>query len=110
MLLNRKTYSAADANLMLLDGNPAFAAPSVSAEISARDKTMQSLIYSEIVKNLEISKTALIQETPTVQVVDSPEMPLKKNKWSKLIFTIIGFLIGFVGTGLLINKNSAKQD
>jgi hypothetical protein len=110
MLLNRKTYSAADANLMLLDGNPAFAAPSVSAEISARDKTMQSLIYSEIVKNLEISKTALIQETPTVQVVDSPEIPLKKNKWSKLIFTIIGFLIGFVGTGFLINKNSTKQD
>ena len=104
MLLNRKTYSAADANLMLLDGNPAYASPSVSAEISSRDKTMQSLIYSEIVKNLEISKTALIQETPTVQIVDSPEMPLKKNKWSKLILGGAGFLIVAFITGLIVNK------
>ncbi|MDE3142894.1 MAG: hypothetical protein KGL19_01985 [Bacteroidota bacterium] len=102
LLLNRKTYSAADANLMLLDGNPAYASPSVSAEISSRDKAMQGIIYSEIVKNLEISKTALIQETPTVQVVDSPEMPLKKNKFSKLMAIVLGFGIASVLTGLFI--------
>ena len=109
LLLNRKTYSAADANLMLLDGNPAFASPSVSAEISSRDKAMQGIIYSEIVKNLEISKTALIQETPTVQIVDSPEMPLKKNKISKLISTGLGFILASIITGLFIISKK-KED
>ncbi len=62
--LNRKTYSAADANRQLLDVNPVYAVPEVSAEISSRDKVIQGTIYAEIVKNLEISKTSLIQETP----------------------------------------------
>jgi len=108
MLLNRKTYSAADANLMLLDGNPAYASPSVSAEISSRDKTMQGIIYSEIVKNLEVSKTALIQETPTVQIVDSPEMPLKKNKWPKLIAALAGWVLFSIAMGLFLINNRKK--
>jgi hypothetical protein len=78
--LNRKTYSAADANRLLLDANPVYSSPEVSAEISSRDKIMQGTIYAEIVKNLEISKTALIQETPTVQIVDDPEIPLRDDK------------------------------
>lgn len=78
--LNRKTYSAADANRQLLDVNPVYAVPEVSAEISSRDKVMQGTIYAEIVKNLEISKTSLIQETPTVQIVDAPVLPLKDDK------------------------------
>ena len=108
MLLNRKTYSAADANLMLLDGNPAYASPSVSAEISSRDKTMQGIIYSEIVKNLEVSKTALIQETPTVQIVDSPEMPLKKNKMSKLLAILFGGMLFSIVTGLFLINNKKR--
>lgn len=78
--LNRKTYSAADANRQLLDVNPVYAVPEVSAEITSRDKVMQGTIYAEIVKNLEISKTSLIQETPTVQIVDAPVLPLKDDK------------------------------
>ena len=77
--LNKKTYSSADANRQLLDVNPAYAAPTVNAEMSTRDKMIQGTIYADIVKNLEISKTSLIQETPTVQVVDEPEFPLPDN-------------------------------
>ncbi|MES2003064.1 MAG: hypothetical protein V4450_00985 [Bacteroidota bacterium] len=79
-VLDRKTLSAAEVNQLLLDGNPAYSAPTVDAEISSRNKFIQSTIYAEIVKNLEVSRTSLIQETPTVQVVDSPELPLKENK------------------------------
>lgn len=86
--LNRKTYSAANANRLLLDANPVFAAPEVSAEISARDKFVQSTIYAEIIKNLEMNKTAQIQETPTIQIVDAPELPLKDNR-IKLGFSIL---------------------
>lgn len=93
--LNRKTTSAANANRLLLDANPVYAEQEVSAEISKRDKVMQSTIYAEIVKNLEISKTALIQETPTIQVVDEPELPLKDNKTRISIAALAGALAGF---------------
>jgi hypothetical protein len=100
-MLNRKTYSAADANRLLLDINPAYANPEVSAEISSRDKVLQGTIYAEILKNLEISKTSLIQETPTVQLVDEPVYPLKNNAllWWEGLF--LGAFLGAV-IGLLI--------
>lgn len=97
--LNRKTYSAADANRQLLDVNPVYAIPEVSAEISSRDKVIQGTIYADIVKNLEISKTSLIQETPTVQIVDAPVFPLKDNKtdwWKGMLAgaALLAFIAG----------------
>jgi len=102
ILLNRKTLSAAEASVQTLDVNLAYASPSVNAEISSRDKFMQSTVYAEIVKNLELSKTALAQESPTVQLLDTPEFPLKKNKISKLEYVIIGFLGGFFILGFIV--------
>ncbi|SJZ73894.1 hypothetical protein [Sediminibacterium ginsengisoli] len=100
--LNKKTYSAADASRLLLDANPAYAAPEVTAEISSRDKYVQSTIYGEIIKNLEINKTAQIQETPTIQVVDNAEIPLKKNKTSALAAVGGGFFLAVFITFLLL--------
>ncbi|HCN83045.1 MAG TPA: hypothetical protein DIT07_05405 [Sphingobacteriaceae bacterium] len=79
-LLNKKTYSASMANSILLDANPAYPTSNVALELEDRDKLYLSTIYAEILKNLEVSKTMLIQETPTFQVVDQPNYPLKKNK------------------------------
>lgn len=93
-LLDKKTYSAIDADRLLLDANPAYTSPMANAEISSRNKLLQATVYGEVIKNLEISKTALIQETPTVQIVDMPEMPLEKNKVSKLIALIVGMAGG----------------
>ena len=77
-------------NKMMLDLNPVFTAPDAVAEISSRDKMVQSTIYAEVMKNLEISRTALIQETPTVKVVDEPELPLKINRLSLMVSICIG--------------------
>ncbi len=99
-LLNQKTYSASSSNAVLLDMNPAYATAKVGPEVKERDKMVLSTIYAEVVKNLEVSKTLLMQETPTVQVVDLPEMPLKKNrlKWYQGIayggfFSGLGFVV-----------------
>lgn len=95
-ILNRKTFSAAEATRLLLDANPIYATPEVSAEISARDKFVQSTLYAELLKNLETNKMLLLQETPTFQVIDQPEIPLKINelRWYKaLAFGGIGGLI-----------------
>ena len=109
VLLNRKTYSAAEANVQTLDMNLAYAAPVVSAEIPSRDKYMQATVYAEIVKNLELSKTSLAQETPTVQMLDTPEFPLKKNKLSKFLYGAAGFFFGFVLMGLLMIYQPKKS-
>lgn len=94
--LNKKTYSAAETDRLLLNANPVYSAPTVSAEISSRDKYVQATIYGEIIKNLEISKTAMIQETPTVQVVDYPDLPLnstEENWWVKALSGMMAVLV-----------------
>lgn len=109
MALNRKTYSTADISRLLLDANPAYATSGVSAEISTREKFIQSTIYGEIVKNLEMSKTALIQETPTVQVVDQPMLPLKDDRMHPLLAMLIGagLLVFLTAFSLLVIKEES---
>ena len=93
-VLNKKTYSASAANQQLLDLNPAYVSANANVEVQERDKMVLSTIFSETVQNLEVSKTMLAQETPTVQVVDEPELPLKKNELKFPVAMIAGALIG----------------
>jgi hypothetical protein len=109
LLLNRKTLATAENTLQLLDGNPAYAAPVTTAEIGSRDKMVLSAIYTEIIKNLELSKTALAQETPVVQVVDKPELPLKRNKTSKLLSLLTGCFLGVLLISVFIILLSKKR-
>jgi hypothetical protein len=96
-VLNNKTYSAAISQQVLVDANPALKTNVISSEISTRDKTMAATIFAEVVKNLELSKTLLNQETPVIQVVDQSTFPLEKEKVSKLKSLILGgFLAGFL--------------
>jgi len=98
-LLNSRTYSAAATQQNLVDVNPALRSAPVAAEITARDKTMIATIFAEVVKNLEISKVALSQETPAIQIIDSPMLPLKKEKPSRLIYLL---LTGFISSALVV--------
>lgn len=101
ILLNRKTYSVAAAKDLNL--NPARQSASVGSELAARDKMMLQTMYAEVVKNLELSKIAMAQETPVIQVVDTPILPLKKQKLGKLKGLLIGgFLAGFLVVGYLL--------
>ena len=94
LLLNQKTNSSIDASRDLIDANPVFSQnKEVSAEIASRDKMVQATIFAELTKNLEASKTTLLQETPTIQVVDTPEMPLKKNEASWFLSILIGVIL-----------------
>jgi len=111
-LLNRQTVTATSENSKLIDLNPVYATSFVGAEISTRNKVVLSTIYTEVVKNLEVTKTALIQETPTVQVIDHPELPLKINrmKWYQGIFNgvVLGFLL--IMAILLIFKRKKDEE
>lgn len=107
-LLDRKTYSSAEADRLLLDANPAYSSPVVNAEISSRNKFIQSTVYGEIIKNLEMSKMSLIQETPTVQIVDHPELPLKQNKTEWYLLVSIGITVAFILTVLFFASRRRK--
>lgn len=91
-LLNAKTYQAA--SNFQVDANPALRTLNVPSEISGRDKTVLGAVYLEVVKNLEVSKTILTQETPVIEIIDEPRFPLR-DKAKGLFFLL--FVSGFVG-------------
>jgi hypothetical protein len=109
VILNRKTYAASSASQSLLDINPAYTSANATSDIRERDKLVLSSVFTETVKNLEASKTMLAQETPTVQIVDEPELPLKKNRL-KYPTTIALFIIGFVGVYSLYLITTRKTE
>jgi hypothetical protein len=109
-LLNRNTYTAAAAQQVLVDVNPAFRTAPVAAEISTREKMMIATIFGEVVKNLELAKFTLQQETPVIQVVDRSYLPLKKEKESKLKGLLLGgILAGFLTIGFLLGRRWWKS-
>jgi hypothetical protein len=95
-LLNNKTYAAAVSQQSLVDANPALRTVPIASEISSREKTMAATIFAEVVKNLEMSKTILNQETPVIQMVDQSTLPLPKEKVGKLKSLIIGGILAAV--------------
>ena len=102
-LLNQQTYSATEDARLLLNINPADINAPVYSEISQRDKMVLTTIYAELMKNLEVSKAALIQETPTVQIVDQTGFPLERieTKWYEGI--LLGALLSLLAiTSLLL--------
>ena len=96
-LLNKKTYSVAATEDMNL--NPARSITSINTELATRDKFILQTIYTEVLKNLEISKMAIDQESPIIQVVDTPLLPLERKKLGILAGTLIG---GFIGGFLIV--------
>ncbi|NCA31125.1 MAG: hypothetical protein EBS93_10480, partial [Chitinophagia bacterium] len=61
-----------------------------------RDKTVSSTLYAEVVKNLETLKLSLINQTPVIQVLDTPKFPLFDQRTPARYFLLIGFAAGIV--------------
>ncbi len=55
---------------------------------------MLSTSYIEMIKNLELMKMTISKQTPLVEVIDRPIMPLEVQKIGKIIGTFVG---GFLG-------------
>ncbi|WP_342647791.1 hypothetical protein [Mucilaginibacter sp. CSA2-8R] len=109
-LLNRKTYSLSAANQSLLNLNPAYTTANAGVEVRERDKIVLTTVFTETIKNLESSKAMLSQETPTVQIVDEPELPLKKNRLKYSVSIIAGVILSFLLFGSFILITRSKQD
>jgi len=72
-------------------------APAQRAQFSAETN---KAILGSLVQNLEMSKVALMKETPLLEVIDEPVFPLPKEKFGKAKGIIFGGLL-FVFLGIL---------
>jgi len=59
-----------------------------------RSVEVLNAMYLEIVKNLEISKITLLNQTPIIQIIDNPVLPLMTENKSKSLFGLIGLFSG----------------
>ena len=83
-----------DATPNVNPGRQILRVPSQSKQVSI---TANTAILGELVKNLEAEKVILRKETPLIQVIDSPILPLEVEKVGK----IKGFIIGFLLTSIM---------
>jgi len=91
----QKSFQAENAT-KLYNVNSSLRINTSQTEIAARDKTVSSTLYAEVVKNLETLKLSLINQTPVIQVLDTPKYPLFDQRIPILYFLLIGFAVGFV--------------
>ena len=63
------------------------------------DVQANTAILTELVKNLELSKLSLRKETPLIQVIDKPILPLPVEKFGKVKGILLG---GFLAVFLVV--------
>ncbi len=104
--LNGAITGVAVANDNTFGLNPAMnvrRAPSARRQVDVQANTA---ILTELVKQTELAKVTLRKETPLIQVIDRPILPLKKEHFGKAKGLVLGgFLVGFlVILGLILRR------
>ena len=80
-----------------LNVNPVKQSLKTSGQKKQVDLQVNSALYTELLKNLELAKLNLRKETPLIQIIDTPKLPLKNEKKGRLY---MGVIFAFLG-GLL---------
>lgn len=108
--LNGAITGVAVANDNTFNLNPALnvkRAPSARRQVDVQANTA---ILTELVKQSELAKVTLRKETPLIQVIDRPILPLAKERFGKAKGIILGgFLAGFFAVIFLIMKQIANK-
>ena len=104
--LNGAITGVAVANDNTFNLNPALnvrRTPSARRQVDVQANTA---ILTELVKQTELAKVALRKETPLIQVIDRPILPLAKERFGKAKGIVMGgFLAGFlVVLGLIVKR------
>jgi uncharacterized protein involved in exopolysaccharide biosynthesis len=90
--------------------NPALNVNRVPSTKKQIDVQANTAILTQLVTNLEMAKVTLLRETPLIQLIDRPTLPLKKDKAGKAKFLLMGgILAGFLTMLYLIAKKLLKQ-
>lgn len=103
--LNAAIGGVAQANDANPNLNPVMQVLRVPSQQRQVDVQANTAILTELVKNLELAKLALRRETPLIQVIDKPILPLEKDKVGKLKGLVLGgILAGFLTVLYLLAK------
>ncbi|WP_370566920.1 Wzz/FepE/Etk N-terminal domain-containing protein [Flavobacterium sp. PL002] len=107
--LNNAITGVAVANDNTFNLNPALnvrRAPSARRQVDVQANTA---ILTELVKQSELAKVTLRKETPLIQIIDKPILPLKKERFALSEGIIMGgFLAGFLMVSFLILRRVLK--
>ena len=111
--LNSAIIGVATASDNIYNLNPSF---NIKKTIGTRrqfDVQANTAILTQLVTQLEIAKVSLRKETPLVQLIDRPILPLNKEQLSKIFSMILSsFLAGFFSifyfVMIRLYKNLAK--
>lgn len=77
------------------------------AQQQQAEQQANAALYIELIKNLEMSKIALLKEKPFIQIIDSSKLPLLSNKASWVVVFLFGFILGlFFSSVLFVYKNA----
>ena len=97
--LNEAISGVAQANDNVFNLNTALnvkRAPSTRRQVDVQANTA---ILTQLVTNLEMAKVTLLKETPLIQIIDKPILPLRYEKTGKLKGLIFG---GFISLLIII--------
>jgi uncharacterized protein involved in exopolysaccharide biosynthesis len=95
--LNSAITGVAAATDNVYNLNPAFNVKSTPSKRKQVDVQANTAILTQLVAQLEMSKVSLRKETPLVQLIDRPILPLQKEKLGRIkSFVLGGFLAGFL--------------
>ena len=75
-----------------------------------RNVEVLNTMYLELVKNLEISKMTLLNQTPIIQVIDKPILPLENTKTSIALVMMISFVLALLLSILYIVLRKLVND
>ena len=77
--------------------NPSLNIKGAPSKLMQVDVQANTAILTNLVVQLELAKITLRKETPLIQLIDRPILPLQKEKYGKLISIVLGgFLVGFL--------------
>ncbi len=101
--LNSAITGVAAASDNVYNLNPAFNVKRTPSTRRQVDVQANTAILTQLVAQLELSKVNLRKETPLVQLIDRPILPLEKEKVGRIkSFVLGGFLAGFLTVLFLV--------
>ncbi len=103
--LNSAITGVAIANDNTYNLNPALVVKKIPSSKKQVDVQANSAILTQLVTNLEMAKVTLLRETPLIQVIDKPILPLyKKRKSRSLYFLLFGSIASLIIISALLWK------
>ena len=108
--LNGAITGVAAASDNVYNLNPAYNVKKTPGTRRQVDVQANTAILTQLVAQLELSKVSLRKETPLVQLIDRPILPLEKDKVGRLKSLVLGgFLAGFLTVLYLVFGQMYKK-